>query len=775
MPVLAALALLPLLQSSPVSGTFVPANGAPVQWEINANRTLQWGGSSYMPVGLRIEGTLDAVEKANTAGIKDVLVQLPVAADWSPIVAALEAKGMRYMMTVDSVAPAAKGYVVDPQRYRLPDHPGSDPISLELPGVKAAYAVAVSNRDNEIEWSGRIEATDGRLNGQMSLNEDFKYTVFIFPETASVSQIDAWEEFDQQRDQLLATLRKAKFGPGFRGLLNPAGETLTLRPTAERVIPTNSYFRLELKQFLEAKYRNIQTALKAWNVGTNTIADFDEFSRLVPLWNGTRGVMHFWDPVQNVTYRATSRNSSAWQDLQSVIDQAMARRFDRLVRAIHQVVDVPVVQDWRGWASPYESRDSALTGVAARVQGTSPSELADEASRSASSVMRWPGTGWIMASEIDPTGTAEVRPDMIVADLANMGHRAFFFRTQNPAVIQAIAQTTAEPNLATYTTTPLFYPENASNPAAPQRLPGGFFWFPSPQSGNTIDLGGTFNAYRYGDPAKPFTAIWTTSGTGRIKIRLTEPQKVTFTTLDGTDPKPKTLKNGVELTLGELPVLMMGTDEIPVPELSFNETVLKFDNLAKWAQKRNRPTEQEFYTFKDAARGFDRNPGGSFGVMRLNFWRLTQKMAPYQWIEAELTRQQNFSEAVSLSGAANGAVLALRSLEGQVFRADYTFFPKSEEQLEVWVAGRIPKESRGSVRVLVSNQQLELDPTPVSGYGQGLQWFRAGSTRLAGTKATVTLEVLGDRPHDLVIDAIMLAPANYLPRGPFPPEMVLTP
>lgn len=764
---LLGLAAVAISQTS--SGVYRPEGAAPAEWKINENHTLLWNGAPYLPIGARIQASIEQINQAKAAGIQDVFLSVPTALDWNPLVKAMEGHGMRYLLAVDSLAPGATGVAVEPQTYRVAGITEERKVEFSLPSATEALAVLVTARDATVMRTDRIKIVDGKFTLTVTPPGTLEHVLLIYPIQTTQSHPDYWEGFDGQRDAVLTAIKRAKAGPGLRGIVNPMGEYVSLAGRSG-FVPNGDYFRLELSQYLESRYKNLETAQRAWALGVNDLTSFQDMARLVPLWSGVRGIAQFWDPKTDRLYRSNQRTSAAWTDIQMVVNMAAGRRFDRLCAAIRQVADVPIIQEWLGWIAPYEAAKPALNGIGMRATGATPSELSQTAARAASSAMRWSSPSWLVATDIDPASPDGSGVGPVLNDLVAMGARGFFFRN---VPLQSIVAEQAEASMAQWSPHPLFYPESAANPAGPQRLPAGRYWMPAPGGGNRIDLGSGFNAYRYVDKNHNFVALWTSGENVRVKLRMANPKTGTFTTLDGSDPKIKIHKNAVELNLSPLPILIEGTEEIPIPETALAEQVAKFEGLKKLAETMKRDLTEEDFAHRDAVAGFDRLPGGSFATMRKAFWSATAKLAPYVWIEAESTRTTNFSETMAVSGASNGNVLSLRAptaLDPRGYFAEYTI-PIRASEVEVWVAARIPADSRGVITADIGGQLLRITDPPIMPYGPGFAWYKIGATALQGTSIKMTLFVDSGDGADIQVDSIMITPVGMSPRGAFPPEL----
>lgn len=753
-------------------GIFRPAGADPAPWEINEFHTLVWNGQPYIPVGVRINGTPEEIASTAKAGVKDVIVRLSLTANWNAAIKELEAQGMRYVICLDTLAPTATGTIVDPQRIRLANVAKSGDYTLNLPGASNSLAVLIGDRDGTPEDPFTVKVADGVFTYHRTRDSVSTFTLYAYPNGDSLGQIDCWEKFDEHRDRILAKLKGASFGPGLRGILNPLGETVAFRNSEGVVLPTSVSFRVDLATYLETRYRSVSTAVRAWGLSTNDIEDFESLAQLAPLWQGNRGASMFWNPVTDHTYRCAPRQSAAWTDIWNVLDAALARRTDRLVRAIHRAVDVPVVQEWKDWAGPFELQNPSVSGMAFKVNENTITGAISDGAGAASTVYRWKSNGWLIASSIPSlppnSPTPGYAPADVLAELSNLGTRGFYFSTAAP---QDVATLQPESGLGSWCPRPIFFPDNARYPAAPQRLPGSCYWLPSPSDGNSIDLGVGYNAYRYQYGDQKFIAMWSTKGAVKTRLRMVDTKNAVFTSLDGTNPQPKAVRGGVEVIIPEFPILITGIDEIPVPEPAMVDTVARFDAISKIAKAQNRDITTETYTFKEAVQGFDRNPGGSMATMRGMYWRATARVAPYVFIEGEASRTNTFSDLGPAPGASGNVALLLRTLGAGSFSAEYNVPVKSDEDQTVWVAAKVADRDVPSITVFVSGQALRLEKaSPI--YGSGFAWYKAGVTQLHGTTNKLVVQVDCDHPTAVAIDAIFISPEPYEPLGNHPPELI---
>jgi hypothetical protein len=255
---------------------------------------------------------------------------------------------------------------------------------------------------------------------------------------------------------------------------------------------------------------------------------------------------------------------------------------------------------------------------------------------------------------------------------------------------------------------------------------------------------------------------------------MLNPKLVTFTAIDGSDVNPKTSKDGVQITLGANPVIIEGATEIPIPELAYAETLDRMNQLFGAADSLLLDVTEPKFLFRDALSGFDRNPGGSYFAMRQQYDRVSLRLAPYTWVEAESSKTNNFSEVVPDAGCSLGGML---SLDTQIaspsggYSADYNVPVKSTQDVEIWVAARIPADQRPNFTLTVAGDTFKIESEPVSPYGQGFGWYKLGVTRFAGKQTKMQIQV-NSATADLAIDAFVFFPGHFQPNGVRLPDAI---
>ncbi|MFZ4507530.1 MAG: hypothetical protein ACOYON_07515 [Fimbriimonas sp.] len=759
----------------------IPSQGSAPEagkWTVLPHQAIAWDSQPYLPAGARIEGRPELIAAVAAAGCKDVIVELPASGiGWREAFEALTKANLRYLIAIGSAAPAGDGFSVDPQGNRITGLASSRAVAIPLKGTANALAVLVTRRDGQIVKSERIPVINGVFQTDVKVTNGLEHALLLFPETQSLEQINFWDGLDQHRDQLLAAFRRNPPGPGYRGLLNPLGRAVVLPGKESRFIPNSKFFRMEFQALLEDRYKNLETAMKSWSMSSSNIRTFEHLSRLVPLWLGQRGVASLWDPRTNQLYACDLRRSLAWTDFADALSQTAMRRTQSLCQLLRKQTGGPVVQEWTGWSPLTEGAESPFDGVGIRV-GTGPGMM-NTVGRATSTLLRWKRPAWSLVTDMEVTGPETDWPTKL-EDLASMGVRGWFLRSSDSLVLKPflaeVGRWQSDTSLLESSPLPLFFPENALNPATTQRLPGGLWWLPSPADGNRIDLGSQFFGYRMVEGGSSSYALWSRGAPRRVKLRMAKPGGASFLAIDGSDPAPKVVKGGVEVTLGEYPVLISGVTEIPIPEDSYRETVLHFEELMTQAERLKKDLTSERAFFKDYTDSFDASPGGSFAELREQLEKAGTKLSSYVWVEAESSREHSFSEASSISGCSSGFALQLRTplfADLTPHFANYVIPVRTSGDQEVWIAARIPKDSRADLKVIVGTQIMTIASDLMSPYGAGFGWYKLGVTRLGGGTSKLRVEIEPSAGLDLAIDAILITPDPFRPNGPVRPDPIL--
>ncbi len=748
-------------------------------WTVAGDGSLMWEGQPYTPVGLRIPGTIDAINRAEQSGCKDVLVDLPLdGVQWANVVRELESRKMRYLISIDSLAPMARGIAVEPEGYRVPKIKGPTRVEFSLTNADFAIAALVYAKDGAVEWIKREGLKFNFFSDVVGTEKsDLEQLLLVYPHLEQLSFPDYWSGLDRHRDQLLRVMMSAKFGPGLRGFLNPLGELSHFPNRNQRFIPTDPLFRIEFESYLRKKYSSAAPVIRTWNLKGTDFDTLREMTGLIPLWGGSRGIGHCFSLDTGEFYTADMRRSLYWDDLFSVVQQTSVERYTRLIEGMRQIANVPIIQDWRGWNGPYQSRDCPLTGVGAMVAGDTALEVAETIGRTISSTLSTGRALWLPATQIQ---LGKRSWEAALQDSAAIGAKAWFFEPTEGLAISDLSsrgQQVAGQAISSGALRPLFFPESATHAANTMKLPNGLVWLPAPGDGDRVDLGAGYDAYRYKGKDAAYFVIWSPGGPRRVLLHHQEPKALTFESVDGTDPKVKVTKKGVEVTIGTWPLVIRGSEEISIPADAVNETLNQFSGFKTMVGPGLASLEQDVLAFQDAVASFDRSPGSSFIAMRRSIAKLNLMVSPFQWVEAESSRDHTFSEVMQVFGASNNNVLNLTSKINLPIVPIYARYAMSAHVAgthSVWIAARIPKNVEKSVSVMVGDRIFKLSGSPTQLYGEGFGWYRVGELDLPKDRIDVEVRVAGADTPKVALDVIALAPGDFKPNGSFAPNILPT-
>jgi hypothetical protein len=383
----------------------------------------------------------------------------------------------------------------------------------------------------------------------------------------------------------------------------------------------------------------------------------------VPLWSDTRGIDTLWDPVKDKLYPSDRARATTWTDIRTVLRSTAVRRYSRLVDAIRQIVDVPVIQTWGGWSGPYDGAGGSVSGVGCEFMASSISDVIESASRPASTVLQDTRNKVFVMTGLGIAPGSSLDIDTAIQETKGMGARGWFFRTEDPQQLSRVGSLAGRyrTDLADAGWKPraLFYPEGARNPAVPVKLFGGTWMLPSPASGNRLELGSLLKGYYYGGAPKPYTVIWAAGQPVETKLFLGDPKAVQVEALDGSEVRIRVRKDSIELEITDVPLIFSGIEDVPIPEVSYQELVLMttalFGNFGLLVD----PGGDQEFLFAQNTSAFKRNPIGGYSALMRQFNTLAPRAAPYLWIEAERSPETNFGEPRYIPGAAAGEALVL--------------------------------------------------------------------------------------------------------------------
>jgi len=756
-------------------------------WTVNVAHTLLWDGEPYTPVGASVRGTPEAIQQAASQGVKDLNLQLNWDDNWADAVAAAERNGCRYVVSISSPMGTVAGWGCAAERLRVVHVSHRTRVIAAMPEASRVFYV-VAGPGGTVTAKGWASIVEGRAFVETDLDvAGVAYTIYFYPLRPRTELPDYWEGLDAQRDRLLVQSKNANFGPGLRGVLNPFGRVEAYTPQEAGVVPDSVSFRIEFEQYLRTKYSTMDALARAWQINVLSLRDFDEAARLIPLFSRYTGVDGFLDPASDSVLSARREGSKFWDDLQTVVESAAVRRAKRLASALKSVVNVPVLFEWAGWSSLHERRDIPGEGIAIPSVGAGADAISGRTGYAASSALAWGSRGWFIAPDVrfadsDAPFPTEAQLRSAISNLVDLGVKAWYIHATSQEEISWIRQLNSEAQmdrtLADRSARAIFYPINARFPADTMRLPGGAWWLPTPAAGDRIDLGARYEAYRLAAPYDSHIALWSVGGPRRTRLLVPNPQSVTILSVSGAALDSKVEKDGISLTLPSEPVLIFGAETTPVPQDALAELTDAEKALTAEAIRRGADITEERFLFADGLRKAKNSPGAALSQMQEAIRRIAAKVSPYVWREGERPTETDYGFRISSGGCSQGAALRLVSglpLPASGMRATYRIESRgSQDEHAIWVAAKVPKETRPFVRVeFKGGASYPLGTLPIAEYGDGYGWYQVGKVVLPRGSYDLSVVVAPDAPTaDVSVDVVLLTPQPFRPSGPRMPPFL---
>jgi hypothetical protein len=769
-PIAALLLAAVTVALAQTSGSFAGST-----WSITPTRALDWAGKPYLPVGYRIPATADALAKVRTAGVSDVILDATLSTDLKAIVGAAEADNMRYIISMADDAPMAPAFLVDPGGYRIEKVGARADLRVPMPNARSIFYLVLNANDFSIAGKGWSDVTDGvgKITLAMPASES-GYVLLMYPRMVRSDLPDYWEQLDLRRDTILTKFANAGFGKGLRGFLNPFGDAKIWTSSDNPIVPDSAMFRLEFEAFLQEKYKSVTQLELAWKLSRRNLTNFAEAARMVPLFGESRGVEAFFDPESADIIYASRHQNAFWTDLRTVLSTAALRRTRRIAGAIRQVADVPVIYEWKDWSAVQYREQPSGEGIGMVAHGTSMAPLERYAAPTAATAIAWNARRWLLATDLTGPFEDERQLRDVVTQTLGLGAKGWFVRWRNgteaPWIATLNSEASQSPTTAGENPRAVFYPLNARFPANTMLLPGNVWWLPVPVAGDRLDLGPDYEGYRMKAPFGEFTALWRTVSPAKVKLRFTDPSIVSIRNYDGSPVDMKLVKEGIELTIDTLPIIITGTEEIPAPIDSIDLLRADFRAMIQEAQAKRIPIGSTQFAFDDAFRGMDRSPGAAFGKMMEAYIELTLKVAPFSWIEGESSFETNFGEVVPDAAASNKRSLQLNTsmrppVGGYYARYKFSSLPELEVA-EVWISAAVPESIRPLVKINVGDVTLASLGDPHHSGGD-YAWYNLGKLTLRNGQYVLSVTVPDTAPeYRMKIDSILITPIPFKPNGP---------
>lgn len=759
------------------TGKYVDGEGKPHDWRVNGENTLIWEGKPWLPIGPRMSAAeIGKLPLLGAAGLRSALITFPFDESLQPIVDTAEKANLTYLLSPGSPPPFCSGHYVMPQSYRVSNLKGPIDLKLRLPNCDSAFYVLADAETGETVKTGRANLEAGQLTIHEKPKRLATFVLLVYPHTPTGDLPDYWAGYDTWRDTLLVKLSSAKLGAGLRGLLDPLGQVEKWYDLSHRFLPDSPLFRLEFERYLRKTYSDMQRLNDQWRTAGKQFGSYREAAAAVPLFAEGRGVPFMWNAETDALTPA-EMGGRYWKDYDAFLLGVALRRTTDLSASLRRIVNVPIVFSWQGWSPIGQGSSAAGQGIGVRGYGQGAAVAYTHGAPARGASLTWPVQPWFVATDVALSATGEgygpqADPAKAIETLASLGAKGFFVRTAlDEASLKTLAACADRIPTEEYRPRTLEFPETARGPADVLPLPGGVWWVPSPKVGARVDYGDDYEGYKLTTGLGTLVAIWSRSGPKEEFLHFADTSKVRMISYDGSPQPLKARRDGVTVTIGDLPTLFLVHDDLPVPDSSYMAT-------RKFVERYIRGVDGPGFNWSDvkteyerAVDGFSRNPGNAYAVMRGTFNKIAARVGFYVWLEGEKPLRTTFGYTPTSSAASDGKYLAVNTpfepVDG-AFTAAYSLNFSSDTSLRLLVAGRLP--DGGTLHYewsLDGGAYTAFNASPVSRYGGLFAWYDAGTLPLPRGKHTLTIAVRGEPGayYDAAIDAILLCSPAFQPSG----------
>jgi hypothetical protein len=758
------------------------------------------------------------------------ITQVP-AARLQALVDALESLDFTYGIALnDGPRTPLIGTQILPSRYRAENVSAGDTVRFPMRNVSAAHFIAAVNSNDVIDAGDASVVEEGvRVTLGPTPN---RLTIIVYPEriffaSDNLGLPNVWEGLETYRDSLLTLFTSVKLGKGFRFFTDPLPPGLDLSGEARQIVPSSAAFQSEWAAFLRKKYGNIGTLETRWRIQEIGLKDFTEAARLVAMWYGDRGVRAFYDRTTKERRRVDGGpdlGDAFWNDLDAFKLQTVRTAMSDLASALKRgIADVPVVYRSRGYSPLFAASGAAnevpdYNGIGIDAYGRGTEAVQMGAADIYAQVADAPRPLWlpVLATqetrlpEAGRTGFSSQQALFGLLDnLREIGARAFYVdglrvidaarqafdlssQPQQLAWLGEYAkmlQVTGISGAATPNDKAIFYPRQVASlvPIAPRPLGSGGWLLPTDRAtGNQFafyDFGPAGKAYGLNDNQGTVFYFWQPEGTRTVHLKLPKAALA-----KGAPPiqwlpveRGQRSKDTLTLTLGPEPIRVFNLSAPLVPVEAKTELLAEARRLVTTIKDRKLgdTTDEDALLTRLIQQSRDDEPEMDIRVvstLNLQVERLKRRVRPYLWMEAEgdatsAAPTHNFDLTDTRAEASGGRVLLVRTRPEGMPPATATYsFQAPDGVYHLFIAAtpgatftvRVDGLLYGGNDVLTAPRQIG---TPYA--GQRLVWYDCGATTLSAGRHA--LEIRADSP--LALDAWLLAPPGYTPRGIAKPEI----
>ncbi len=795
-------------QQQPGAGVYRSADGQEQRWSVQDNGSLRWGGRAYAPSGVYIEAasispdapptawTQDqqAIDRIAASGVSDVWIvpKAPIAnapaAVVQRLVDYLESRNLNYGLSLGaSGMTPAFGYTIQPARNRIAGMRGNMVATFRAPNASSALTVFVDEYDKTPSTPQTVTVSDGVGRFGLPGISSQEGVLLIYPRgvlsTESGWLPDIWRQHDAWRDKTIAVLRQVKFGPRLRFVADPLGEW-TLPDALSGMWPDSPLFRVAFEAWLTRRYQSIENLMSAWAMTERNLDSYAAAARLMPLWNGAKGLPILWDEQSRVIRHVETARCAYWSDMQEFMHESLQNALNRFSSVLRRsVVDVPVLLSWNRSSRvlvdlrlpvQWDGFIARPTALGVEASGTQMAHCAAQSRENVRPMLLFTALREPLKGEGAVPGI--VTP--LARRLADAGARGIFINgvaadtpLDTALVCQKAGFTPADVDRPAPAM--LFYPTEAAALIDRSLLPSGVWWVPSVRPGAVEDMGANYRGYRIQRSGGLEFVIWGVEGDRRTSFRFAEPRVITARNAAGQEEPMTSRRNVWTLTIGANPVVLSGSDGF-FPVESATDAVAELARGLKIAQDRRREPAGVRFRLQQAQDNL--NKGQAFSAYLLateGLRELLPRVAGFIWREAEDADESNFDEILSLPWASGTRVLSLNNVNDPPARGyyvRYAFEVTTDATYNLWVASRIDNASPWTWSLDDGSPAPPKDGNPIGGYAGVFGWQRLGSVRMAPGRHTLEIKVTRrvggvETPYLQMLDSILITTSNALPMG----------
>lgn len=252
-----------------------------------------------------------------------------------------------------------------------------------------------------------------------------------------------WDKFDNFKTHY-QWLKQINWGEQLRLFIDPSGNEEGLYNESESVRVNSHGFETWYANWLRKKYQTIGTLETRWSLPAQSVSDWQQASRLVPLRDLDHPLFkqHIWwvDPQTSKLFVTDNDLGSGWDDYIYAVRFSYAQQRDKLAKMIKQIINVPIVFKR---VSPWVNIETVNTtpggfdGVGLELYPAWGSVIAPGLATGAAEARMASQTMWLLGTEMGYSAQAGNKgikgwPSFeyvknFITTTANFGSKGFFF------------------------------------------------------------------------------------------------------------------------------------------------------------------------------------------------------------------------------------------------------------------------------------------------------------------------------------------------------------